>query len=94
MSPSNADSGRRELFRAYLRGRGATYAYVLGGGAAFVLGAWRQSPLIMAAGPAAVVVLVAAVAALSAKRLAAERFTPTLLRRWGSPAGRASSCCR
>jgi len=74
MSPSNADSGRRELFRAYLRGRGATYAYVLGGGAAFVLGAWQQSPLIMAAGPAAVVVLVAAVAALTAKRLAAKRF--------------------
>jgi hypothetical protein len=71
---SNADFGQRDLFIAFLKGRAAIYAYVLGGSAAFVAGAWQRSPAFMAAGPAAVVVLVILVAAVKANRLAAERF--------------------
>jgi hypothetical protein len=78
VSPSNAGSGRRELFRAYLKGRTAVYAFVLGGAGAFLLGAWQRDPRIMAAGPAAVVLMVAGVAARRADRAAADRFWRSL----------------
>jgi hypothetical protein len=71
---SNADSSRGELFRAYARGRAAMYSYVLGGGGVFLVGAWQQSPLIMAAGPAAVALLVLVAAFVQADRSAADRF--------------------
>ena len=74
MSPSNADSGQRELFQAYLKSRPAIYAFVFGGAAAFLLGAWQRDPRIMGAGPLAVVLLVAGVAAWRADRNAADRF--------------------
>ena len=74
MSLSNADSGQRELFVAYLKGRAAMYAYLLGGSAAFLAGAWQQSAAIMAAGPVAVVASVVVVAAVRANRVAAEHF--------------------
>jgi hypothetical protein len=73
-APANANAGQSELFRAYLRSRVALYALMLGGAAAFVYGAWKQSPLIMAAGPAGVALAVAGVAFLVADRTAAERF--------------------
>jgi hypothetical protein len=73
-APTNADAGQGDLFRAFLRSRPAAYALVLGCGAAFLVGAWRQSPLIMVAAPAAVALGVVAIAFLVADRSAAERF--------------------
>ncbi|HEX2232507.1 MAG TPA: hypothetical protein VHG69_03995 [Thermoleophilaceae bacterium] len=72
--PTHAAAGRRELFRAYLRGRAAVYGYLLGCGGAFLVGAWQQSPLIMAAGPAAVALGVAGIAWYAADRAAAGNF--------------------
>jgi hypothetical protein len=74
VAPTNADAGQADLFRAYLRSRLAVYALVLGGGAAFTYGAWKQDALIMVAGPAAVALGVVAIAFLVADRTAAERF--------------------
>jgi hypothetical protein len=73
-APANVDSGQRELFRSYALGRSAIYAYVIAGGAAFLVGAWQRSPLIMAAAPVAVVLLVVLFAFLAADRAAATRF--------------------
>jgi hypothetical protein len=73
-APSNADAGQRELFRAYLGSRPAFYALLIGCAAAFAYGAYEQSPLVMAAGPAAVILGVAAIAFFVADRTAAERF--------------------
>ena len=73
-APRHAEAGRGELFRAYLVGRPAVYTIAFGGGGAFVVGAWRQSPLIMAAAPACVVLLVAVIAFVVADRTAADRF--------------------
>ena len=74
MSPSNQDSGQKELFRAYARGRSAMYAYVLGGAAVFALGAWKHSTAVMVGGPVAVVLLTLVVAALASNSAAADRF--------------------
>jgi hypothetical protein len=74
VSPSDADSGQRRLFRAYLKSRSAIYAYVFGGSAAFLVGAWQRDPWIMATGPPAVVLMVAGIAAWRADRDAADRF--------------------
>ena len=71
---NNADSGRRELFKAYLGGRAAVWAILLGSSAAFLVGAWQREVLIMTAGPAAVVLAVAGLAFAVADRTAAERF--------------------
>jgi hypothetical protein len=70
----NADHGQRDLFRSYLTSRGAFWAVLLGATAAFLYGASRRDPLIMAAGPAGVVAAVAGVAWLLADRAAAHRF--------------------
>ncbi len=71
---NNENAGERELFRAYVKGRAAMYALILGGGAAFSLGASQRSPLAMAAGPGAVVGLVILASAIAANRAAADRF--------------------
>ncbi|HEU0024769.1 MAG TPA: hypothetical protein VFQ12_09070 [Thermoleophilaceae bacterium] len=73
-SPTNADSGQRALFRAYLGSRPAVYVAALGSAGAFVYGASQQDVLIMAGGPAAVVALVVLTAVLVADRSAANRF--------------------
>ena len=70
----HADHGQGELFRSYLRSRLAVFALVLGGSAAFLYGAWKRDPLIMAAGPGAVVLGVVAIAWFVADRMAAHRF--------------------
>jgi hypothetical protein len=70
----HADHGQGELFRSHLRSRTAFWALFAGVGAAFLLGAWKRDPLIMAAGPAAVVVGVIGVAWFMADRAAAHRF--------------------
>lgn len=74
MSPSNEDQGQKELFRAYAAGRNAVYAYVLGGSAVFLIGAWKHSVAVMAGGPVAVVLLTLVVAAIAANAAAADRF--------------------
>lgn len=74
LSPTNADSGRGELLRAYLSSRAGAYSAVLGSAAVFVYGASRQDLLIMLAGPLVVVALVLLVGAVMADRAAAERF--------------------
>jgi hypothetical protein len=71
---SNQDQGQRELFKAYAAGRNAVYAYVLGGSAAFLAGAWKHSLAVMLGGPAAVVLVTLLAAALAANRAAADRF--------------------
>lgn len=73
-APHHADAGRGELFRAYLGSRLAVYTMAFGGSAGFVIGAWKQSPAIMAAAPAGVVLLVALISLVSADRAAADRF--------------------
>jgi hypothetical protein len=70
----HADAGQGELFRSYLRSRTAFWAFFIGVAAAFLYGAWKGEPLIMAAGPAGVVLAVTGVAWVMADRAAAERF--------------------
>jgi hypothetical protein len=70
----HADHGQGELFRSYLRSRLALWSLVLGVSAAFLYGASKRDPLIMAAGPAAVALGVAGVAWFLADRAAAHRF--------------------
>jgi len=70
----HADHGQGQLFRSYLRSRAAFWALLLGASAAFLYGAWKRDPLIMAAGPAGVAVAVALVAWFAADRAAARRF--------------------
>lgn len=76
--PRHPNAGRRGLFRAYVRSRTAVWAYLLGGGAAFLYGAYRREPLIMAAGVGGVAALVTLVAALLADRAAEARFFEAL----------------
>jgi hypothetical protein len=70
----HADHGQGELFRSYLRSRAAFWALLAGVSATFLYGAAKGDPLIMAAGPAAVVLGVVAVAWFLADRAAAHRF--------------------
>jgi hypothetical protein len=70
----HADHGQGELFRSYLRRRTAFWALFAGVSAAFLYGAWKADPLIMVAGPAAVVLGVTGIAWVMADRAAAERF--------------------
>ena len=70
----HADHGQGELFRSYLRSRTAFWALFGGVAAAFLYGAWKRDPLIIAAGPAAVVLGVTGVAWFMADRAAAGRF--------------------
>jgi hypothetical protein len=70
----NADAGQGELFRSYLRSRTAFWALFIGVSAAFLYGAWKSEPLIMAAAPAGVVLAVTGVAWFMADRAAARRF--------------------
>src|SRR5918999_844703 len=73
-APIHADQGQGELFRSYLRSRPAFWGLFTGVSAAFLYGAWKGDPLIMAAGPAAVVLGVAGIAWFLADRAAAHRF--------------------
>ena len=73
-SPTNADSGQGELFRANLKSRPAVYFAALASAAAFVYGASRRDVLIMTLGPLAAVLLVVVVAAVAADRGAATNF--------------------
>lgn len=70
----HADHGRGDLFRSYLRGRTAFWSLFIGVSAAFLYGAWKRDPLIMAAGPAGVALAVTAIAWFMADRVAAHRF--------------------
>ena len=70
----HADHGQGELFRSYLRSRTTFWALFIGGSAAFLYGAWKRDPLIMAAGPAGVALAVTGIAWFMADRAAAERF--------------------
>jgi hypothetical protein len=70
----HADHGQGELFRSNLRSRAALWALVLGVSGSFLYGASQSDPLIMAAGPAAVVLGVVGVAWFLADRAAAHRF--------------------
>ena len=74
MLPANANSGRREYFRELMRRKLTIYTLVLGSIGGFVYGASQQDPLIMAAAPAGVVMLVLMVAAVLADRRAARNF--------------------
>jgi hypothetical protein len=74
LSPTNADSGRGDLFRSYLFSRAGAYTAVFGSVAVFAFGASRHNLLIMLAGPLVVVTLVLAVSAVVADRAAGERF--------------------
>lgn len=74
MSPANANSGRREYFRELMRRKLTIYTVVLGCIGGFVYGAYRRDPLIMAAAPAGVVLLVLTVAAVLADKRAARNF--------------------
>lgn len=75
-APPRRDSSSTRGFhlRRILHGRTAGYALGLGITAAFVAGAWLRSPLLMAAGPAAVAALVGAVSFALADRRAERDF--------------------
>jgi hypothetical protein len=70
----NANHGRTDLFRTFLKGRVAVWTNVLGGSAVFLYGAYRRDPLVMAGGPVAVAAAVAIIAFVMADRAAARRF--------------------
>jgi hypothetical protein len=72
--PIHADHGQAELFRSYLRSRTAFWALFVGVAAAFLYGAWKRDPLIMAAGPAGVALAVTGIAWFMADHAAAHRF--------------------
>jgi hypothetical protein len=72
--PANAHSRRRAYFHQLIRGKPAVYGLALGSVGAFVFGASRRDPLIMAAGPAGVVAVVVAVVAFVADRSAEQSF--------------------
>ena len=74
MPPANANSNRREYFRALMRSKLTIYTLVLGCLGGFVYGAYQRDPLVMAAAPAGVVVLVLLVAAVLADRRSARSF--------------------
>jgi len=73
-SPVDANATRRRHFRSHLRGRGAAYVFVLGSAAAVVVGAWQDLPVVMAAGPAGLGLLILIVAFITADRRAALDF--------------------
>jgi len=70
----NADSGQGQLFRSYLGSAPAAYAMAFGSLAAFTVGAWQGSVLLMLGGPAAIVLGVAGIAWYFADRKAANDF--------------------
>jgi hypothetical protein len=70
----NAASTRGFHMRRIVRGRAAGYALGLGVVGAVVVGAWLRSPLVMLAGPAAVIAVVLLVAFRAADRSAEEEF--------------------
>jgi hypothetical protein len=70
----NAASTRTFHMRRIVRGRAAGYALGLGVVGAVVVGAWLGSPLVMLAGPAAVIAVVLLVAFRAADRRAEEEF--------------------
>jgi hypothetical protein len=74
MPPANANSNRREYFRALMRSKLTVYTLVLGCLGGFVYGAYQRDPLLMAALPAGVVALVLVVAAVLADRRSARSF--------------------
>ncbi|HEV3377391.1 MAG TPA: hypothetical protein VG126_08940 [Thermoleophilaceae bacterium] len=74
LAPIHADHGQGDLFRANLRSRTAFWALFLGAAGTFLFGAWKRDPLIMAVGPAAVVLGVTGIAWFLADRAAARRF--------------------
>jgi hypothetical protein len=78
--PSDADQGRSALFRRNLRSAPAVYAMLLGGGGAFLLGAYLQDPRVWAGGPAAIIALVVLIAFRSADRRAELDFFVALAR--------------
>ena len=73
-SPTNANSGQSELFRANLKSRPAVYFAALAAAGAFVWGASRQDVLMMVLGPLGALALVVVVAAVAADRSAATNF--------------------
>jgi hypothetical protein len=70
----NADSGRGQLFRTYLKSVPAAYAMAFGSLIAFTVGAWQGSVAIMLGGPAAIVLAVAGIAWVAADRASATNF--------------------
>jgi hypothetical protein len=79
----DADHGQTELFRSYLKSRPAFWGLLIGVSATFLYGASKSDPLIMAAGPSAVVVAVVGIAWFVADRMAAQRFYTTFARNVG-----------
>jgi hypothetical protein len=79
----NADHGQAELFRSYLKSRAAFWALFVGVSGAFVYGAWKGDPMIMVAGPGAVVLGVVGIAWFVADRMAAHSFFSTFARNVG-----------
>jgi hypothetical protein len=70
----NSDSGQGQLFRSYLVGAPAAYAMAFGSAGAFTLGAWKGSVAILLGGPAAIVLVVVALAWVCADRAATNDF--------------------
>lgn len=70
----DATERRGEHFRAALRSRASAYGLVLGASAGFLVGAWQRDPLLMAALPAVVVLLVAGACYWLAERRAENDF--------------------
>jgi hypothetical protein len=65
---------RAKLWRASMWGGGAFWTIVVAGSAAFIYGASKRDPVLMAGAPALVGVTVAAIALVIAHRAAAQRF--------------------
>jgi hypothetical protein len=79
----NADSGQTRLFRVYLGSRLAVWSMALGASATFLYGAARGSVAVMLAGPAVVLLAVAAISWIAADRAAAEGFYRSFARSVG-----------
>ena len=90
-SPSDADATRGRHLRARLRGRGAAYVFVTGSAAAVAAGAWLAQPIVMGAGPAAIGLVVLAVAFLTSDRRAAQDFYSAMARDFGLDYHRTAS---
>ncbi len=90
-TPADADATRGRHLRSGLRGRTAAYVFVVGSAIAVAVGAYLGQPIVMAAGPAALGLVVLAVAFFRADRRAALDFYSAMARDLGLDYHRTAS---
>ena len=91
MTPADADATRGRHLRSRLRGRAAAYVFVIGSAIAVAAGAYLGQPIVMAAGPVALGLLILLFAFVTADRRAAFDFYSAMARDLGLDYHRTAS---